>query len=399
MFKHCTLIIFGFIISYHCLSQDYREGYIIRNQNDTISGQIAYQPYAKYLKSCLFKADGIEHQYFPADIAGYGFDEGRYFASGIAKDKFVEAHIIGELSLYQSDTTFFLKKGTEIRELKTQTLAREIDGREGVMEDTKWKGIVSFMISDCIQNPMGRMATLKMQIKTLSKLAIEYNECRGSSYVDYGGTERRMKINLGLYAGYIRSSISVEDEIANQPDINSPYSEKYLSLDPSIGLLIRITFPRFSERVGLQIAPFYYKSSYQGFEQVQLGGDLYYFDSFFSITTVSIPLALNLQIPVGKRNRIMTDLGINYDILVKDESTVMMEEFNGINIITIFEDKSMFRFKKMQGGLYLGTGLFRSFGAFELGLNFQYFYQFQFDDQRGLSVSNDKMQLGFVLVQ
>lgn len=399
MFKYCIPILLSFVLVSGSLAQDFRSGYIIQNHGDTIRGEVAYQSFSKYLESCLFRKNGVENQFFSGDITGYGFDDGRYFASGISKNKFVEAHIIGELSLYQSDTTFFLKKGAEIRELKTQIVAREIDGREGVMEDTKWKGIVSYLISDCIQNPMGRMASLKMQIKTLSKLIVEYNKCKGSSYINYGGTERRMTFNLGLYTGYIRSTISVEDEIANRPDINSPYSDTYRSVDPSIGFIIKVTFPKVSERIGLQISPFYYKASYQGFEQVQLPGDLYYFDSFFSISTISIPIALNYQIPVGRKNYISLDLGINYDVLVNDQSIVMVEEDNGQNVIRTLEDRPMFEIEKFQGGLYGGMGIFRNFEWFDLGIKFQYFHQFQFDDQRGLSVSNDKLQLSLVLMQ
>lgn len=398
MFKHCTLIIFGFIISYHCLSQDYREGYIIKNQNDTISGRIAYQPYAKYLKSCLFKADGIEHQYFPADIAGYGFYEGRYFASGIAKDKFVEAHIIGELSLYQSDTTFFLKKGAEIRELKTQTLAREIDGREGVMEDTKWKGIVSFMISDCIQNPMGRMATLKMQIKTLSKLAIEYNECRGSSYVDYGGTERRMKIDVGLTFGYTKSSIGINNVNQLYKESFLGFADTYTSQDPSIGLITQVFFPKFSERLGLQVETLYAKSSYQQFVSYELVNDMYFHDTFISVGTISVPVTMLFDLPIGPMNSLHLNVGINNDILTKKESILTTESVDEVNRVKVSEDTEMFEIRSYQGGVYGGLGIARSIGSLDVGLSFRYVHIFQFDDDSGFTAANNKMNLSIFFI-
>ena len=398
MFKHCIPILLSLVILANCYALDFRNGYIVQNQNDTIRGQIAYQAYGKYLESCIFKSNGMERQYFPADIDGYGFDDGRYFASGISKDKFVEAHIIGELSLYQSDTTFFLKKGAEIRELKTQLVAREIDGREGVMEDTKWKGIVSYMISDCIQNPMGRMSSLKMQIKTLSKLTIEYSECRGASYVDYGGTERRMKIDVGLTFGYTKSSIGINNVNQLYKESFLGFAENYVSQDPSVGLMMQVFFPKFSERLGLQIETLYSRASYQQFVSYGLVNDLYFHDTFLSIGTVSIPVTMLFDLPLGPKNSLLLNAGINNDILTKKESLLTTESVDEQNRVKVSEDTEMFEIRGYQGGVYSGIGISHSIGSVDVGISLRYAYIFQFDNDSGFTAANNKLNLSMFFI-
>ena len=398
MFKYCTPILLSIVLVSNSLAQDFRSGYIIQDQGDTIRGEVAYQSFSKYLESCIFRRNGVENQLFAGDITGYGFSDGRYFASGISKNKFVEAHIIGELSLYQSDTSFYLKKGAEIRELKTQVVAREIDGREGVMEDTKWKGIVSYLISDCIQNPMGRMASLKMQVKTLSKLTIEYNKCRGSSYLDYGGTERRLKLDVGLTFGYTKSNIGINNVNQLYKESFLGFAESYVSQDPSVGLMFQVFFPKFSERMGLQIEALYSQSTYQQFVSYGLVNDLYFHDTFLSIGTISVPVTMLFDLPLGSKNSLLLNAGINNDILTKRESILTTESVDEQNRVKVSEDTEMFEIRSYQSGVYSGLGISHSIGSIDVGISLRYAYIFQFDNDSGFTAANNKLNLSIFFI-
>lgn len=194
------------------MAQDYGDGFVIRSSGDTLLGQVAYQSSNNYLTVCKFRIDDTEQQLYPADIRGYGFKDGRFFVSGINIGRFVEVHILGELSFYRADSSYFLQKGSEIYELKSGLVYKEVGGQSGLMEDTKWKGIASIMIGDCIQNPMARLSTLKLQIKPMSKLVMDYNECRDAEYVQYRKGGKGIKVSLGLTAGFTSSTIGIKND-------------------------------------------------------------------------------------------------------------------------------------------------------------------------------------------
>ncbi len=395
--------IFPLLILFVCstaIAQDYREGYIVRSPSDTIRGQIAYQSFYGYLSNCQFKNGQTVQQLFPEDIKGYGLSNGRFFIAGINEGKFVEAHVIGELSLFQADSSFFLQKGSEKYELRSGWVQKELAGREGVAEDTKWKGIVSMMIGDCINNPMERLSSTKLQAKPMSNLVMEYNKCRDVDYLRFESSEKGMKIKLGLTAGYTSSKVSIKDDQdargSGFPDIVGINADSYTSVDPTLGLSAEIIFLRNSELLSMHLEMIYSRASYQGYSEFYLQ-NLYRSDTYFAVSTISIPAALKVSHTIGGKNRIFADLGLNFDILISEESILALEEDNRAGVISMMEDRTMFGFRTVQGGVYLGAGIMRELGPLDFGINFRYFYLPEFDDHNGLTASNTKMNLGIIL--
>lgn len=140
----------------------------------------------------------------------------------------------------------------------------------------------------------------------------------------------------------------------------------------------------------------YSKASYQGYSEFFLT-DLYRSDTYFAVSTISIPVALKLSQSLGREFRVFADAGLNFDLLIEEESILSLEEDNRAGVINTLDDFEMFEFRKFQGGVYLGAAVLRDLGPLELGINVRYFYLPEFDDRNGLTASNTKMNLGMIL--
>ncbi len=72
------IIILLLIIASNSLGQtDFRNGFIITSENDTIQGELAYRSNSRnyqscIFKSCIFKGEQAAREYFPEDILSFG---------------------------------------------------------------------------------------------------------------------------------------------------------------------------------------------------------------------------------------------------------------------------------------------------------------------------------------
>ena len=76
------ILVFLSIIRLNAQS-DFRNGYIIDNNNDTIHGLIDYKGNHANAKKCIFKKDNnSQNQIFtPEEIKGYRFTDSKYYVS------------------------------------------------------------------------------------------------------------------------------------------------------------------------------------------------------------------------------------------------------------------------------------------------------------------------------
>lgn len=122
--------------------RDFRPGYIITNDNDTLYGQIDNRGNQSLSTSCVFlSADGIKTEYTPYDIRAFRFIDGKYF---IAKEIdemmfFLEFLIHGKISIYyrykdgedryymekENEPLFEIKKTKELADIKGRTYEKK----------------------------------------------------------------------------------------------------------------------------------------------------------------------------------------------------------------------------------------------------------------------------------
>ena len=120
----CSLL---FLNLYYAFAQsDFRPGYVLISEFDTIFGEIDNQDYHMNSNFCDFRAFNSNEitRYYPKDIHGYRFLDGKYYISretpvpdGSVKKVFLEYLIKGELNIYfyqdtEKNNIYYAEKDT-----------------------------------------------------------------------------------------------------------------------------------------------------------------------------------------------------------------------------------------------------------------------------------------------
>ena len=161
---------------------DFKRGYIIKKSGDTVAGEINYTGDINMSKICEFRnAENEIVEYFPNDILGYRFSEGRFYVSKkVNKTKvFLEYVIKGKVNVYymadiKGDHYYIDKHNMQLSEIFYEEKLRYVDDVPYYTRSTRHYGILYTYMKDdpdiqkCIQ-------TIKIPSrKNLIKLAKMY---------------------------------------------------------------------------------------------------------------------------------------------------------------------------------------------------------------------------------
>jgi len=378
------LIINGYNIS---AQSDFREGFIITLENDTINVQVDYRSNSKNYESCLFKNGQGEVEYFPNQIAGFGYINDKFFSSQIVEDSFVEVLVLGEISLYKSNKNYLLQKGDDVFELEYKMIEVEKDGKKAIREDNKWRGITSFLMSDCLTN---NVSNLKFKEQSLTMLAIRYNKCKKADFIVYKVNKPWTQIDLGVTIGLTSSNIKVTDELGLFSYLDNSYS----SIDPTIGFLIAISSPRITERFAFQSELHFSKSNYSALVEIN-GSSTEYHDTFIDLSTLSVPLSLKYSFP-EKKYGFYIQGGINYDYHLDSEAKLLSERVTG-SVVSTFPESSAFEIHSGQIGYWGGIGILKSYSRFKGSIAIRYFQMFALNKTLGFTANNSRVSINLIL--
>lgn len=372
---------------------DFREGYIITSEKDTLYGQVDYRSNTKNYKSCRFKSESGILEYSPKQIIGFGYLNDKYFTSAIIEDAFVEVLVDGELCLYKSNDAFLIRKQGEIYELKTKKIEIEVDGKKGFKQDTKWRGIITYLTSDCSHLFDESQNKLELNEKSLTKLSIQYNECGESEFTIYKKNKPWTKIDLGVSIGVANSTIKVNDQLNQYSYLDNSYS----SLDPIVGILLGISSPRISEKISFQGELYYIQSSYSSLVEFNDTYRIEYHDTFIDLSTISVPLSLRL-ILLKRGILLFVQAGINYDYNIISESNVQSEIIRD-NVVNTLEEKSAFEINESQLGYLGGIGILKSYLKFTGSISVKYFQMSNLNSTDGFTANNSRILLNLTILR
>lgn len=370
-----TLVIIIFHIDGIQAKSDFRDGYIITINKDTIFGKINYGSESINSKLCIFKTATGTTEYTPAQIFGYGFVNDRYFSSQILKDRFVEVLVEGEINLYKSGYDLYVQKTgnepilLESRMIRDTMEAKVTGGTEmvvGYREDLKWKQILSFLTSDCTDS-YEAVQLLSLNEKDLTTFAIDYNKCKRSKYIHHQAIRPRFIIDYGVYAGLVSSTLRFK----NIPGQFSQLANVYQSRDPSPGLLFAISSPGISERSALQIELYYIRTSFYSQIVKNNGASTGYYETYIDFSEISVPLSLRYKIPLGNSS-VFFNAGADLAFISDKNSRVNREMLTGSVVDTYLE--KVLNFNTNTIGYWGDTGFLKSFKSFCAGITLKYYH-------------------------
>lgn len=227
MKKTIILILFT-LISYLSISQtDFKNGYILLSEKDTVYGQINNKNY--YINSlyCDFRKNSEDSikRYYPRDLYGYKFSDGKYYISKtIQKDSkdtmfFFEFLVKSKLNIYfrqnQFENNYYISDdGITLNKLKYINDDIYIENRKMRRENKQFIGLLDYYTKDCPEVKKDIAHIAKPNHKNLIKLTEKYNNltCPDGQCLIY---EKKIphNIKINLNSGFNYSFIStITDE-------------------------------------------------------------------------------------------------------------------------------------------------------------------------------------------
>jgi len=384
-----TLIILLIMIGNSFGQKNFRNGFIITLEHDTINGQVNYRSNSKNYKSCVFKSEQGETEYYPTQILGFGYIGDKYFTSQITQNSFCEVLVTGQISLYKSNDKFLVKKGTELYNLELITEPVEIDGKIGTKKNNRWIGLLTYLMSDCLENVNNLTPQINLDEKSLTRLLVAYNKCSGKAFTEYKASKPWTKFEFGASLGVTKSEILIN----NESPAFSYLDDSYRSVDPSIGLLIAISSPRMTERIAFQSEIHFIKSAYSSL--VENGNSTEYHDTHIDLSTLSVPLSLKYSFP-EKRCGWYLQGGINYEYHLNSD-TRLLSEYVTSHVVNTAAERSAFEVNNNQIGYWGGIGILKSYRKFKGSISIRYFQMPAFNKTEGFSANNNRISFNLIL--
>ena len=163
---------------------DFRPGYIINPNGDTLKGNIDYRGDRFMGITCRFKPETMrkEIEYTPDDILAFQFIDSKYFISKYVNGRkvFMEFLIKGKVCIYylrddKGDHYFIEKEGIGITEIPYEEGIKYSNNKSYFYQSTKHLGILNFYMQDApdFQPRIARIG--KPEHYNLIKLAEDYH--------------------------------------------------------------------------------------------------------------------------------------------------------------------------------------------------------------------------------
>lgn len=309
--KKATFVSFVlFLFSFSMMAQSgFRAGFIIKNNGDTLNGQVFYGSNGKFKKSCLFKRFEIaqEVSYSSDQIRAYGFHNGRYFESKTAgrKKAFYECLAEGEVSVYiipgeykgivyiQSSQTGFFK------------LVKGSNNLEGAGNFNSFREMLTWMLNKT-GNQEVSLANLEYDAKDIAAVVREssslsqnaskgFYQTPGVHYFrDNSVFKEGSLLSIGLSGGYQIVNVTTPGNNYTQFLREAKFNSSYR---PALGLYINRKFSKKSNLLSVDLALHYVTDSYYAYSEY--GGIEKYRDDI-NIDFSEIQVHLSLHLTFGK---------------------------------------------------------------------------------------------------
>ncbi|MDR0798303.1 MAG: hypothetical protein LBN18_00875 [Dysgonamonadaceae bacterium] len=229
---------------------NYRPGYIITLQGDTVYGQIDYRGDDTMGRICRFKSgNDVKTEYFPGEIQAYRFTDSKYYVSYTINNRphFLEFLIKGKMNIYylrnnEGDHYYIEKENEPLRLIPySQGIRRkEKDGADYFYQSTRHIGLLNYETAEAPQLQKEISKIKEPGHQNLIRLAKDYHKATCSESEPCLVFERPLpliKVQIEPFAGgYL--PLKQWDDIER---IN------FSSVSPAIGANIYLWFPRSNE--------------------------------------------------------------------------------------------------------------------------------------------------------
>jgi hypothetical protein len=251
---------------------NFRPGFVITNENDTLRGLIDYRGDIRNSQSCDFKDNetSVVKEFKPFDIKGYRFIDSKFYVSktvmsnGQEVKLFIEYLVNGIAGLYyyfdSGKSHYFIEKADgRMFELTNDEVLHSENGQQYLRESKSYIGYLRYAFADCPQI-YSSIDQTQLETKSLIKITKKYHDyvCKDGKCIIYEKPLPAIRIGFASFVSMNVSSIKFSNcPLYEAISFNTAYY-------PSIGLQMNMSLPRVNEKLTLQISEEYGKSYYYG---------------------------------------------------------------------------------------------------------------------------------------
>jgi len=327
---------------------NFRPGFIIDTNNQTIQGEIKDGGDVGNSSICLFRSDETSdiREYLPGSIYGYGFTDSKYYISKhINLDDadqlvFLECLVKGSASLYyfrnkKSELYFIEKEGGQLLALTNDAKEVMVNGSKTKVYTRKYIGLLKAIFSDCF-DIQSSIDNVKLTHKSLKSITCEYNECagKGSACMIYDNSSR-FRLRVGPLIGFSSNQLSLKGQ--------GQYAafDFSTSNDPVFGILLDLSFSRLGDKLSFQLGTEFGNNDFNAYYEEDDPIDPFttnYYDVYMEGLSMKLFTGAKYNFTSG---RVKPNLGGGlmfnkylqsefwYDLEINDRGTVTNEEWQG----------------------------------------------------------------------
>ncbi|MBX0333805.1 PorT family protein [Pontibacter sp. HSC-14F20] len=275
LYKLIMLCISALLSAPAAAQSDYRPGYVVMPQGDTLQGHVSYRTDALG-KTVGFKRDNqsITTSYTANEISGYGFPGDRNYRTRTldhadtlaAEYVFMQELVRGTASLFVYKNTFFIEKNDNPDKLHKLYITKETYvntyGVTAQRDINHYVRTLNTLLQDCFAM-FNKIERVKLAEKNLVDLVREYNKCvgRADEQIIFKVSKKWFAIRPGFVGALSHTSLNF-----------SATDERYLPLEhaefntnthPTFGLALLLNSPRINERASILVEGRYFSNSYR----------------------------------------------------------------------------------------------------------------------------------------
>ncbi len=231
---------------------DFRPGYIINLNGDTIYGKINYQGNLLMGTLCKFRdKENIELKYLPNEITAFRFIDSKYYVSRVINETpvFLEYLIKGKVNIYymrdnNGDHYYLDKEGFQLAEITYKEGFKTINDNTILYRSKEHIELLNTYMQDAPEFQSRIQSIKKPEHKSLIKLAADYHTavCDGEKCIIYEKKQPFIKVNLEGVMG-----------VVNFENLEPIYDKYYLQS----GIIAHIWIPSSNEKIFLKTGILY----------------------------------------------------------------------------------------------------------------------------------------------
>jgi hypothetical protein len=247
---------------------DFRKGYYITHQHDSISVLVDYRSGRASTKKLTYKENTTSKKkhFYPTEVLAYGFIDGKRFVSKSIGDPtkgqkvFMEHIVAGRMSLYRYTSSYYVEKDSLYHLRQSISRTTIVKDKKTIITNKPYIGILNHLLFDCQLNAN----ETAYDERRLTNIILNYNRCKNIKPTLYKAKIPKTAIHWQIFSGTDITQLKIEGLPSNT------FSK---SISPVFGASLDLSAPRIFDRVFLNFDVLYTDKLFQGYQEVTSAQD------------------------------------------------------------------------------------------------------------------------------